>query len=349
MSTSKDQNSDPKSAEQSQGEKPWGKLTSFNVTLDNVNLIKDTYSIGRNSTNDIAIVDIRLSGIHCKIYRNEDGECWIEDLSSNGTYIENEKIGKGNKRKLCSGDKIYLLHMSKVKQEEALGYVFSANHEDASALKRKREEEEKAIEEARKINEKQQKFQEELGEEMQCVICIDYIYQCVTLIPCLHNFCAACLSDWIEKSSACPNCREEIIEIKKNATVNNIIEKFMENNPSKKRPKEEYEEMDKKNQLKEDKINLAEFKRKKNPQPQLGGLFGPSLFRPQPSGGLFQNLNNVLQTNHLFFNSPPNLPYRMNNNNIYNSGGLFSNQSSIFNRQIAPQNNNSRYCIENIT
>lgn len=26
-----------------------------------------------------------------------------------------------------------------------------------------------------------------LGEEMQCLICIDYLYQPVTLVPCLHN------------------------------------------------------------------------------------------------------------------------------------------------------------------
>mmetsp|Transcript_386 Transcript_386/g.357 ORF Transcript_386/g.357 Transcript_386/m.357 type:complete len:106 (+) Transcript_386:51-368(+) len=104
------------------------------------------------------------------------------------------------------------------------------------------------------------KFQDDLGEEMQCVICIDFIYQCVTSIPCLHNFCGACLTDWIEKSNMCPNCRDEITDIKKNSTVNNIIEKFLDNNPDKKRPKEEYEQMDRDNKLKEDKINLKQYK-----------------------------------------------------------------------------------------
>ncbi len=242
-------------------EKPWAKLTSFTAQLDNANLLKDSYTLGRNSTNDIQIPDIRLSGVHCKIFKDAEDNIWIEDLSSNGTFIENDKIGKGTKKKLASGDKIYLLHQSKVKAEDILGYVFSSMVEDGAKLKKQREEDQKRLEEEKKQTEKQLKFQEDLGEEMRCCICIDYIYKCITLIPCLHNFCASCFSDWMQKSSMCPQCREEVIELKKNATVNNIIEKFMENNPSKKRPKEEYEEMDEKDKIKEDRINLKNLKK----------------------------------------------------------------------------------------
>lgn len=144
--------------------------------------------------------------------------------------------------------------------DEILGYVFSSFTEDGAKMKRQREEEQRLLQEEKKQTEKQQKFQDDLGEEMRCCICIDYIYQCVTLIPCLHNFCAACFSDWMQKSKLCPQCREPVTEIKKNATVNNIIEKFMENNPSLKRAKEEYEEMDQKNKIKEDRLILKDSK-----------------------------------------------------------------------------------------
>lgn len=252
------------STEANSGEtKPWAKLTSFTAQLENVNLTKGSYTLGRNSTNDIQIPDIRLSGVHCKVFKDADDNIWIEDLSSNGTFIENEKIGKGSKKKLASGDKIYLLHQSKVKAEDILGYVFSSMVEGNAKIKRQREEDQKLLLEEKKQTEKQLKFQEELGEEMQCCICIDYIYKCITLIPCLHNFCSSCFSDWMEKSSVCPQCREEVIELKKNATVNNIIEKFMENNPSKKRQKEEYDEMDGKDKIKEDRINLKNYKNAK--------------------------------------------------------------------------------------
>jgi len=67
----------------------------------------------------------------------------IEDLSSNGTYIDDELIGKGNIRKLNSGDKIYILHTRKVKAAETMGYVFSATQEEFNELKRLRTEEER--------------------------------------------------------------------------------------------------------------------------------------------------------------------------------------------------------------
>ena len=248
------------SQDSSNGAKPWAKLTAFTAQLDNVNLLEESYTIGRNSVNKVVVPDIRLSGVHCKIFKDDEDNIWIEDMSSNGTFIEDEKIGKGTKRKLVSGDKIYLLHKSKVKADDILGYVFSSFVEDGAKLKRQREEDQRLLQEEKKQAEKQQKFQDDLGEEMRCCICIDYIYQCVTLIPCLHNFCAACFSDWMKKSQLCPQCRESVVEIKKNATVNNIIGKFMENNPALKRPKEEYDEMDLKNTIKEDRIIMKNLK-----------------------------------------------------------------------------------------
>jgi len=235
--------------------KPWGKLSSFNMNFENVSLIKSEYSLGRQPTNDVKVSDIRLSGVHCKISKDGENNFWIEDLSSNGTFLDNEVIGKGKKKKIVSGDKIYLLHPSKVQQDEAIGYVFSSvKSSEDPALKREREDNQKAIEEGKKLYEKNLRFQEELGEEMKCCICIDYLYQCVTLIPCLHNFCASCFSDWMQKSKICPQCREEAVEVKKNHVVNNIIEKFLENNPDKKRPQKEYEDMDNKNKIKEDRL-----------------------------------------------------------------------------------------------
>jgi len=240
------------------GTASWAKLISFGPGIENVNLVKGSYVFGRNPAADVKIPDIKLSGLHCKLFKDDQGGFWVEDTSSNGTFIDNELIGKGKKKKIASGDKIYLLHQSKVKPTEVIGYVFTVLVDETSELKRKKEEEQirSSLEEEKKLSEKQNKFQEELGEEMMCCICIDYIYNCVTAIPCLHNFCASCFSGWMQKSAMCPQCREEVTEIKKNALVNNILEKFMENNPTKKRSKEEYEEMDKTNKIKEDKIVL---------------------------------------------------------------------------------------------
>lgn len=70
---------------------------------------------------------------------------------------------------------------------------------------------------------------------MSCGICLDYIYKCVTTLDCLHNFCSGCLSEWLKKNKDCPHCREKIIAVKKNPLVNNLVEKFLDINPDKKR------------------------------------------------------------------------------------------------------------------
>lgn len=118
--------------------KPWGKLTSVTVKLSDVSLIQDSYTLGRIPTNNIQLSDVRLSGIHCKIYKDADNNCWIEDLSTNGTFIGDDKLGKGKKKKLESGDKIYLLHSSKV--DEILGYIFSSPPEDCNNLNFEKED-----------------------------------------------------------------------------------------------------------------------------------------------------------------------------------------------------------------
>jgi len=70
---------------------------------------------------------------------------------------------------------------------------------------------------------------------MSCGICLDYIYKCYTVLDCLHSFCSGCLSSWLKKSKECPHCREKILVVKKNALVNNIVEKYLDINPGNKR------------------------------------------------------------------------------------------------------------------
>lgn len=87
-------------------------------------------TIGRNATNTICIPDkryintiisiiilslIRLSGLHCEIVK-EETIIKLIDHSTNGTYVNNEKIGKDKFYNLQNGDMIHLLHHSKVKE-----------------------------------------------------------------------------------------------------------------------------------------------------------------------------------------------------------------------------------------
>ena len=103
---------------------------------------------------------------------------------------------------------------------------------------------------------KSSKWMNGIGEEMECSVCIDYIYKCVTLWPCVHNFCAACFSDIMQKSKLCPVCQGEIWAVKRNTAMNNMIEKFLDEYPEKRRPKAEYEAMDRKDLIKQEMIQF---------------------------------------------------------------------------------------------
>ena len=90
---------------------------------------------------------------------------------------------------------------------------------------------------------------------LTCTICLDLYHDCVTLQPCLHSFCNGCYSDWMDESDICPICRAQVERISKNHTIQNLIEKFVANNPDKARSKEIIEELNKKNKITHDMVN----------------------------------------------------------------------------------------------
>ncbi|EMP40294.1 E3 ubiquitin-protein ligase CHFR [Chelonia mydas] len=53
------------------------------------------------------------------------------------------------------------------------------------------------------------------------------------LQPCMHTFCAACYSGWMERSSLCPTCRCPVERICKNHILNNLVEAYLIQHPGK--------------------------------------------------------------------------------------------------------------------
>jgi pSer/pThr/pTyr-binding forkhead associated (FHA) protein len=71
-------------------------LNSLSRKVKNIYINSDIISIGRVAENTVVIADPRLSGKHCKLLRKyeEDG-CMVavlEDLSTNGTFINGEAV-----------------------------------------------------------------------------------------------------------------------------------------------------------------------------------------------------------------------------------------------------------------
>ncbi|KAJ3031899.1 UNVERIFIED_CONTAM: hypothetical protein HDU68_010858 [Siphonaria sp. JEL0065] len=110
--------------EQPQNE--WGTLKALaeTDTIKTINLTKDKtgYVIGRHSECDIQVDLPQLSKRHCVVFQevsvSEGGNVasvFIEDLSTNGTFVNFKRIGKGKRHKLQDGDSIQLLHSDKQK------------------------------------------------------------------------------------------------------------------------------------------------------------------------------------------------------------------------------------------
>ena len=205
-------------------DKVWGKLTSINGNFKNTLLTKSVYTIGRGNGNDIIIDDIRLSSVHCILTKDENDIVVLEDMSSNGTYIGNERIGRRHSRILLPGENIYLLHSSRVFPEEILGFVFSIVMEERNPLKRIREYEPPEL----VAEMKQLKSPERTQDYNRCCCkCLESKCHLVMALPCLHTFCARCYSEWIDQSINCPKCCEEVIDIIKNTPNDNFENIFV--------------------------------------------------------------------------------------------------------------------------
>ncbi|XP_054466538.1 E3 ubiquitin-protein ligase CHFR [Anoplopoma fimbria] len=93
---------------------------------------------------------------------------------------------------------------------------------------------------------------DKMEESLTCVICQDLLHDCVSLQPCMHVFCAACYSGWMERSSLCPTCRCPVERIRKNHILNNLVEAYLNQHPEKNRSDEDLKSMDSRNKITQD-------------------------------------------------------------------------------------------------
>lgn len=93
---------------------------------------------------------------------------------------------------------------------------------------------------------------DKMEETLTCIICQDLLYDCVSLQPCMHTFCAACYSGWMERSALCPTCRCPVERICKNHILNNLVEAYLLQHPDKSRSEEDMQSMAARNKITQD-------------------------------------------------------------------------------------------------
>ena len=183
-----------------------------------------------------------------------------QDCSSNGTFVNNRKLGKGESALLNDKDKISLV-MSVAPMAEQY-FIYHKGHpcdQDIQCFETKRndplsllsicESEDfvagKAVVAAQR-DVQMSKSRSSLAkwptckyttadrctlEDLECQICLSTLSSCVTIEPCGHNFCAICLSNYVSsqlESGAqmmCPLRCPDPERFVKNEMVRNLIDK----------------------------------------------------------------------------------------------------------------------------
>jgi len=108
------------------------------------------------------------------------------------------------------------------------------------------------------VEESQEDSQGELRKELTCGICSELFYKPVSLLPCLHNFCGSCFSQWMDQNHTCPQCRVSVTQVKKNHAIANLTESLLRMKPHLRRSVEEQAELDKINKITTDTFVLSE-------------------------------------------------------------------------------------------
>jgi len=194
-------------------------------------------SCGRDPANTVVFRDSRISQRHftLRVRAAADGcvALDIHDQSSNGTFVNGRRVGKGRRQPIVVGDRIVALPAEQAGREEEIGFQLlhdtkgaacSSSTQSASALNEGDEAEEEILQKPG--------VPKELEKDLQCGVCADVFYRCLTLVPCGHNFCTACFLRWRHQSSGCPGCRGFVRQAVRNQDMDRMVETFVRGHPA---------------------------------------------------------------------------------------------------------------------
>eukprot|EP00668_Euglena_longa_P016178 GGOE01020399.1.p1 GENE.GGOE01020399.1~~GGOE01020399.1.p1 ORF type:complete len:692 (+),score=171.69 GGOE01020399.1:25-2076(+) len=86
-----------------------------------------------------------------------------------------------------------------------------------------------------------------MEDSLSCGICHQVFHDPVLCVPCMHNFCAGCFSQWMVSCSECPRCRVNVVEVRRNHAVRSMAEEYLLVRPELRRSPMDLAELDAKN------------------------------------------------------------------------------------------------------
>ena len=135
-------------------------------------------------------------------------------LFSEEENIEKDSENKAKENKTLNYDKIlddFVLFNSESESKEES----SENDENEELSEKSEKSATNNIQNLQLKKENSLNKKDKLNTSLQskCTICLDQMTNPATLKPCGHQFCKDCISKWLQKSSACPDCKKNFIII----------------------------------------------------------------------------------------------------------------------------------------
>lgn len=205
-------------------------------------------SCGRDPANTVVLRDSRISQRHftIRVRCAADGVVALDihDQSSNGTFVNGRRVGRGRRQPIVVGDRIVALPAEQAGLHDEVGYQLLHDTKGAACFSLAMEAP-LAGDEGEDAKDGMQKpgVPKELEKDLKCGVCTDLFYRCLTLVPCGHNFCAACLLRWRHQSSRCPGCRAYVRQAVRNRDMDKMVQTFVQGFPALARTPGELQQM----------------------------------------------------------------------------------------------------------
>lgn len=102
---------------------------------------------------------------------------------------------------------------------------------------------------------------EKFEAQLTCPICAGIFYKPISATPCQHTFCSPCYSQWMKKSTDCPECRTRVEKVVRNHTIMALADTFLEQHPNLKRSADELKQLDAQNTITDESLRVQGSRR----------------------------------------------------------------------------------------
>ncbi|EAN80169.1 FHA domain containing protein, putative [Trypanosoma equiperdum] len=220
-----------------------GSTASLRVPMPILEIYRDSGTITMGRSRELPVecrVDVaRVSTQHCELRVNAvTRQVTVRDISLNGTFVNGKRLEKGVDVELQSGDQISFVKSLPTGTTATSTPAQTSSSESANVSSGGGNGAEYVFQ---RVSSTQSVSQ--MVEELTCSVCKHLYHRPCSALPCMHVFCASCLSKWLACGNVtCMECRAELSEVRPTHKLQNCVEQLLKLNPGLCRSAEELAE-----------------------------------------------------------------------------------------------------------